>query len=300
MFRWDDLQLFLAIYRTKNLTRGAELVGVNQSTMSRRLSALEEALSLKLFDRTPDGLVATPIASCIYSEAEQVERLMHEVARLADGRDNSLKGTVRVAMPSGLSAHVVAPHLGSFFAAFPDIAIELVSGNDLVDLTRREADLALRFVRPQRGDLVFKKIIDSDYGIFGHREYTKTRESTMWETLDWLTWDRVLSHLPEARWYASNITKAPRATFNDMGTLMNALFAGVGVTLLPRMFLHHITQLEELTGEQSITMSMSIWLVGHRTLQHIPRYRVVWEFLEETIQNLADPKASIKHPALMF
>ncbi len=284
---WDDLRVFLAVFREGSFSEASRKLHLSQSTVSRRIAGLERALGVRLFDRTPGGLLPTEVAKDLQLEAELTEQSTIEILRLAEGRENQLEGIVRVAMSDGFSANLIAPVLSVLTQRYPEIRLEILAGNALADLSRREADVALRFVKPISGDLVFRRVAQSDYGLYACPVYLERFGCINdWKELDWLTWDHSLAHLPESRWFAQNIGVVPRLRSTHMDTLMNAAIAGLGVLLLPKLFASWISLLTEVPLEVEIPMQMDVWLVGHQTLRHIPRFRVVWEFLEELLEEI--------------
>jgi len=150
---WDDIRVFLALWRARSLGQAATRLGVDISTASRRLVALEEQLGARLFERTRQGLAPTHIAELIQPAAELMESAHARVVRDASGVDTEAEGVVRVSAPAGLMQEFVAPALVRLRAQHPRLRVELAASNRPVDLARREADLALRTARLEGADL---------------------------------------------------------------------------------------------------------------------------------------------------
>jgi DNA-binding transcriptional LysR family regulator len=146
--QWDDVRLFLALCRARTLGGAARTLGVDGSTASRRLAALEAALSTVLFDRGRDGISPSKAAEDLLPVAEEMEAVMTRFAHAADGLEREVSGLVRMTCPPDVADVVVAPLLGELFQRHPALRIEIDPGEAVLDLTRREADLALRVVRP--------------------------------------------------------------------------------------------------------------------------------------------------------
>lgn len=287
MFRWDDIRFFLAVMRERSFTKAGKFLGTNQSTVSRRISLLESELGVRLFDRTPDGLVATGAAKQIISTSETMEQAVHELARLVEGRDASYEGIVRISAFDGAAAHVLAPAMPKFFERFPKIELEIVTSQNLVDLSRREADLALRLVRPTEGELVAKCVLRSTYGIYASPRYLfRFSGIPDIQELDWLTWSRELEFFPEAQWFNHNIKKKPLMRSSHMGTLLNAAIAGTGAMLLTRKFAAWVPHLQEVPSSVEMPPELKIWIVGHRSLRQVPRINAVWTFVEELLYEI--------------
>ena len=156
--QWDDLRFFLALCRARTVGAAARSLGVDTSTVSRRLAALEATLSVRLFDRGREGVVATKAAEDLRVVAEEMEEVMTRFANAADGLEREVWGLVRMTCPPDVAGVVVTPVLPELFAKHPKLRVEIIPGEVVLDLTRREADIALRTVRPARGDLVVTRI----------------------------------------------------------------------------------------------------------------------------------------------
>jgi len=141
---WDDLKFFLAVARTGTLRGGAESIEANHTTLTRRLSIMEERVGSRLFDRSRQGLVLTQLGEDLMPHAERVEEEMTAASRIIVGRDAEPKGTVYVTMPHGLALTSIMDDLTAFAERYPDISLNMHFTNEVADLTRREADVSLR------------------------------------------------------------------------------------------------------------------------------------------------------------
>ena len=155
---WNDLQLILGVGRAGSLAGAARLLSMNHSTVFRRLNSIEKTLGVRLFERFPTGYVLTEAGESAMRSAEIVEDEMHHLARELVGKDLRLQGKIRVTAPEGLSQKILGPHLAKFCQLHPDIQIDLAAMSGEVQLSRREADLALRvglggrFLEPPNGE----------------------------------------------------------------------------------------------------------------------------------------------------
>ncbi|HLL22798.1 MAG TPA: LysR family transcriptional regulator, partial [Kofleriaceae bacterium] len=164
---WDDVRVFLAVIRARTAGIAAKSLGVDVSTVSRRLSVLEERLGATLFERGRAGTIAMDAARALVPIAEQMEDAMQRFATAADTLDREIGGVVRIACPADVAEIVVAPLLPALLRAHPALRIDLDAGEAVVDLARREADLALRVVRPQHGDLVVTRLVGVRWVVAG-------------------------------------------------------------------------------------------------------------------------------------
>lgn len=281
MGRWDDLRIFLAAFRDGSCAAAGARLGVNPSTISRRISALEAELGVRLFDRTPEGLVPTAAAEEILPRAELFEVTAVELIDAVKGLDTRLEGVVRIASPYLIASELVAPSLPAFLAERPGLRVELIAGDAVVDLTRREADLALRFVRPERGDLIVRRVATLRFEVFGSKSYLDAHRDRPPEELAWLDWDTAQAHLPDAAWLRTEFPGVePVLRTNSLGVRLRAACAGLGVAVFARPLAALYPELTVLEGLGTIP-ELPVWLVGHRALRNLPRIKAVWAFLEE-------------------
>lgn len=168
---WDNARIFLAIYRAGTLRGAAATLDIDQATVGRRLAAMEKALNARLFLRTPGGYVATPAGDLAVGAAEQMEAAANRLQREMQGIDNRLSGTIRVATSDTMAAHFVIEAMQRLHEQHPDIRIVLSASTQLSSLTRREADLAIRTVRPTDPDLVSRHLVRRTLGLYATRGY---------------------------------------------------------------------------------------------------------------------------------
>lgn len=281
--RWDDLSLLLAIGRGKSLQGASERLQCDASTVSRRLRGFESNLEARLFDRTPDGLVATDLARRLMPHAERAEAAVLGASAEAAGTDTRLEGTVRLAMAGGFAAYMLAPAIHDFHKQHPEIRLELIVSTSLVDLTRREADIAVRFVRPRQGDLVMKSLPGvGQLCAVATKKYLAERDPK--SPLSWIGWAPEMGSLPEAQLYERVVGVPPTIACTDMVTMVECLRGDAGVLLLPRSILKSNPELTELPGFEIPVVESSTWLVCHAALRQVPRVAATWSWLEDLIQ----------------
>lgn len=288
MLRWDDLRVFLALHRRGSLKRGAEELGVNISTMSRRLDTLEATTGVHLFDRTPEGTHPTAAAELLLPFAETMEQAAHGFARGVEALELEPEGEVRLTAPPGLVDHFLAPALVELCDRHPRLTITIISSIGYADLTRREADLALRIMRPAVGDLVAKCLTNRSWCVIAApklaRRHRALRDPN---AVRWVTWGDELAHLPDRRWIEANVEpeRVPLHT-NSMTAQLEAVRAGLAVMLAPTVY-RELPGLSEVRCAPKLRRSIeslpegALWLVGHRALRDVPRIAAVWSWLEE-------------------
>ncbi|WP_146658637.1 LysR family transcriptional regulator [Enhygromyxa salina] len=294
---WDDLEVLLALARAGTLTGAGQRLGVNTTTVGRRLDGLEAALGVHLFDRSPSGVAATELARGLVPIAEAMERSVADALRLVEGRETEAEGLVRVSAPPGIANWFIAPAIARLRARHPKLIVELDAAVGYADLTRREADIALRSVRPRAGDLIALRLIEAESTIAAAPELIrKIQKLEDTSAIDWINWGPDLASLPDARWIADNVdpTRVVLRT-SSMDAQIQAARAGLGAIIVGRPFLDWI-ELDELplgpklTKRVSALPTGSLWLVGHKALRGVPRIRAVWDFLVEEAAGFKPPR----------
>jgi DNA-binding transcriptional LysR family regulator len=282
--RWDDLEVVLALVRAGSLAGAAARLEVNTSTVARRLDALEAALGVHLFDRSPTGIAATELAESLLPVAEAMERSVADALRVIEGRETEPEGTVRITAPPGLANWFVAPALIRLRARYPKLCIELDASIGYADLTRREADLALRANRPRSGDLLAVRLTEAQSILVATPALVPTPLERL-DAIDWITWGPDLASLPDARWITANVD-ADRIVLrtSSMDAQIHAARSGLGGLMVPQPFAEWIGLVEvplsrSLAKRLPPTPSGALWLVGHRALRDVPRIRAVWDFI---------------------
>jgi len=291
--QWDDVRLFLALCRARTAGGAARTLGVDASTVSRRLVALEETLGAALFDRGRDGIAPTEAAENLLPVAEQIEAAMTRFTTAAEGLERTVSGRVRITCPADLAEVVIVPLLPELLRRHPALSVDLEPGETTLDLTRREADLALRVVRPVRGDLIVTRLIGVKWTVTASpalaRELGTLRA---WTQAPWIGWGDRFSSIGPARWFAKHVTGEPALRSDSLRVQVTAVVAGVGIGLVPEPSLEHYglvpvklgTSLRESAAELPVD---DLYLVTHRALREVPRVRVVWDLL---LDRLAERK----------
>ncbi|AKU98883.1 Transcriptional regulator, LysR family [Labilithrix luteola] len=291
--RWDDVRIFLAAHRMKSLGAAAARLGLDTSTVSRRLTAFEESLGTRLFERTREGIVPTHAAESLVPAAEAMEAAHARLTRDASSVEAEAEGTVRISTAPGIADTFVAPSLVRLRKHHPKITVELDASTTARDLTRHEADIALRSLEPQGSELVITKVATAPWLGAAHPALVKELgKLESWADAPWITWDRDLAGFPPARWVATHAAKAPVALrTSHFSSQLAAARTGLGIVLVPKPYLapHELVPIRydaALTPSADAWPSDDLWLVGHRALRDVPRIAVVWEFLANEMRRI--------------
>ena len=286
--RWDDIRIFLAVHRRHTLAAAAVRLGLDTSTVSRRLAALEGDLGERLFERTREGLVPARTAERVLAAAEAMEAAHARLTRDASDVERLAEGIVRISTAPGLSSTFIAPALPRLRKKYPRLAIELDAHVQPRDLTRHEADLAVRSVRSTGAELVTTKLGTADWvAAASPKVAAKLGRITDWGTAAWIQWDRDLASFAPARWVAQHVPAAAIALrTSDFPAQLGAARAGLGLMLAPVPYLApwNLVAVAHAPTVATGWPSDDLWLVGHRALRDVPRVAAVWEFLAEELR----------------
>lgn len=283
---WNDLRYFLAVKREGTLAGAARALGVEHTTVSRRLGALESALGTKLFSRTPEGFVLTEAGVEIVAHAEAAEKSLAAIAHAASGIDARIEGTVRLATSEGFSGFLVK-RLAALRTQHPGLMVQVLSGNQPLDLTRGEADLALRVIATTQKDLLVRKIATVGWSVYASPEYIarKGRPEPISSLAghEVIAYESTMAGIPGAQWLAQHEAGAEivlRA--NSIVSAMNAALVGIGIAVLPFVVTCDEPRLVRLTSE--VIGERDVFLVVHPDLAKVARVRAVVDYVVDVVK----------------
>lgn len=280
---WNDLRYFLSVTRTGSLTGAAAALHVSQSTVSRRITALEESLGTQLFVRHATGYFLTDRGQDVLRRAQAVEDSIMALEKGLTGLDNSASGVVRLATAETLAVSLIIPALPEFSARYPHLRLEIITSTDMVDLPRYEADLALRLVRPSHGNLVIQKLGSMASAVYGSVDYLRQHppaENPPVGGRRFVVWDKSFAHLPSATWLAERAYDLnPALVTTSVAAQYAAVKAGIGLALLPCFLAAENDDLIQVIPSEQV-FSEDLWLVTQADLRQSLRIRVVAEFLK--------------------
>jgi DNA-binding transcriptional LysR family regulator len=281
---WGNLRFFLELARTGSLSRAAQRLAVDRNTVARRIGALELELGVELFERGPQGWTWTPAGRELSELASRVEQDVLALARRADAADRAaLTGTVRLTTATHISAHLLVPALPALRSAHPGLVLEIAADQRTFDLTRREADLALRMGRPHDAGLVTRKLTDIAYGFFASQEVLGDRREVSFAEDPFVAFDESLASVPQERWI-NELAPERRVVFrcNSTASLAAAARAGVGVAMLPLFVARSMPELIQLEGPEPVPHEL--WLLVHGDLRRAPRVEAVIGWVDALVQ----------------
>src|SRR5262249_36754781 len=272
---WDNLKFFLALAESGTLSRASEKLRVDHSTVARRVEMLEHDLGVRLVERLSRSYRLTGEGEQVRDRAREIEDRIAELARFANSTGQSSR-VVRVSGPPTLLSLFLAPRLLPLQGQHPGLRIELIGEARQTSLSKGEADLALRLVRPVEKGLIARKLAVIAYGLYGSREYLARRSAG---AHDFLGYDDSLDHLPQQRWLkmlAGDVGLALRT--NDLANLLTAARAGLGLAVLPCIMARRAPELVSVPTRLS-PLTQELWLLFHRDIGRTPDVRTVIEHI---------------------
>ncbi len=284
---WDDIRFFLAIARGGNLSAAGRLLGVRHTTVLRRLDALERRLGLRLFERLPGGYAATPAGEEMLTAARRVEDEMLGMARRLAGGEVQLSGIVRLAVPDDIADSLLPPILAGLRRRHPGIELELRVSNDIINLTKRDADIALRPGAQPPDTIVGRHIADIAFAVYGERKFVGSRppltraSDLIHENL--LAPDDSLAHTTVAQWLRQ-VVPGSHGIYrsNSFAHLMIACSTGLGFAVLPCFLGDAVPDLVRALPPQQ-AMRSPLWILTHADLRTTAPIRAVLDFLADGI-----------------
>jgi molybdate transport repressor ModE-like protein len=282
---WDDVRLLLVVQRSGSIVAAAKKLGISHTTVGRRLAALQEALGVRLFDRTPAGLRPTRAAAELARDAERMEVAAASIELRLAGEDARLEGVVRVTATEALGSRFVARQLALFSESHPLICVELISEARSLSLARREADVAIRLVAPDESTSIGTRVGIIAYAPYASESYLERRAGADRERL--VTYDEAIGG-EETKWLTDHYASA-RVVFRSNSThaLLTMVLTGAGIGMLPCFLGDAEPTLRRLAMPAAIPPS-PLWVVVHREGKRTARVAALRRFLIAAIRRDAD------------
>lgn len=285
---WDDLRYFLAVHRRGSHKAAARLLRVAPTTVGRRIAALESESRATLFVRTPERLRTTPAGLALLPRAERVEAELLASERELHANRESLTGPLRVTAGDALVNHMLVPAMGGLLAAHPELVIELRTETAIVDLSRREADVALRFVRPKEPALVARHLGELPFALFASEAYLQRRGTPRTVAAaaahDFIGYDEALEHMSQVRWLYRTVP-SPRFVLRTttITTQLIACAEGLGLALLPLFSASREPRIRQLFPRQ-VGPTRELWGVFHSDMRGNPGVSTFLGWLSDVLE----------------
>lgn len=283
---WRDLQLVLAICRNGTLSGAARELGINHSTVFRRLNAIESRLDVRLFERLPTGYAMTAAGETMQASAERIEAEIFGLSRHLIGGDLRLSGTLRVTAPDALAVHILMPQIASFRQRYPGIEIELSIDNGFLDLSQRQADVAVRTTDTPPEASIARRLCRLGATFYSSNRYLGTHTEADVSGYDWLMPASGLVWFSANQWLAHTYPQARVALrSNSLLSLYAAVNQDMGIAPLP-FFLGDPARGLRRVLEPPPAFASELWLLTHPDLRRTARVRAFVEYLSAALEPL--------------
>jgi len=283
---WDELRIFLAVARAGSLSGAARSLGVNHSTVFRRIGAFEERLGVRLFERVPSGYLLTPAGEEMQEAALRVEEEVAAIGRRVRGQDLRLSGSLRITTIDMLALWLLPRHLTRFRQDYPGIELEVSVSNAALNLTKREADIALRIGNTPPESLVGRRVGRLVFAVYAARDYRALHQESELRHHDWIGFDS--EHAALARRFAEFLPEVqPAYRVNSVAAAVAAATVGIGLAPLPCAIADREQGLERIC-DLPASFTLDLWLLTHEDLRHTARIRAFMDFVAEVLSGEAD------------
>lgn len=292
-WNWDDLRIILAVAEHRSLAAAARALGVNHTTVLRRITTFEKRHAIRLFDRLPSGYTTSEAGEELLKTARAMQGVMIDLERKLVGQDLRLEGTVRITTCDTLMASLLPSVLASFRSEHPTICLEATTGNYVSNLSERNADVALRTGDSPTDTLLGQRVGDVGFAIYG------SRVCRDWVGMDPLSYPRWLS--PDATMGGMGISKWLQSTIrpesivfraDSLVTLRQAAVSGLGLVPLPCYLGDRTPGLERVPSEALAHLNTGLWVLTHPDLRYTSRIRA---FSRHAAQELKEALSKLDH-----
>lgn len=286
-FDWNLIRSFLAVLERGSLMGAGRSLGISQPTVGRHVSELESQLGVVLFERTGRGLVPTATAQRLADAARAMDSGAALLARQVSGSQQTSTGTVRISASVPVASYLLPRLLVQLRSVQPGVQIELVGSNEVSNLLRREADIAVRMVPPDQSSLIAKRVGKVTLGTYAHRDYLR-RRGVPKQPVDLLSHDLIGNDRNEdmIKGFASFGHPVTRESFvmrtDDLNAYWQAVRAGLGIGFVADYLARTDPEVIPLLPMLKIP-PLPMWLVVHREIRTNKRIRAVYDFLAQAL-----------------
>ncbi len=296
MFDWDDLRIFLAMARARKMAPAARALGIDATTIGRRLSRLAEALGADLFETAGGERSLTERGQALFRHAESIESAALAAMEDVTGQQRSLSGQVRLSVAEGFGTWILAPGLAAFHAQHPGIRLDLITASGFLNPSKREADMAVMLARPQRGHLSVRRLGDYRLHLYASADYL-ARSGTPQDRAA-LRRHVLVGYVPEFIFspeldYLGEVEPGLEAGLRSTSiNVQHRIVAeGAGIGVLPDFIGSRDARLIPLM-RNDIEIVRSFWLVTHQDLRRLARIDAVAQWLQARVATLGVPPSS--------
>ncbi|MBX2885549.1 MAG: LysR family transcriptional regulator [Granulosicoccus sp.] len=281
---WEDLRFVLKVAQTGSIAAASQALGVNRTTVLRRINQLENNLDYRLFDRMGSGYALAPGAEKLLESAIEVEKTIDELQRRILGKEVLLEGSIRVTTTDSLLITTVVPHLESFRQRHPNIELEVAISNYQLNLSQRDADVAIRPGKNIPDNLVGRQLGTMQFGLYAHASYMEENPSQKLEDHRWIGMDNPILASPPGKWMQEHVPPSSICIRTDSFVTMRAMAeTAMGIALLPQSLAERAPTLIRVLGSEP-NLENNIWVVTHPDLQRAARIHAFMEHMFHAVR----------------
>lgn len=286
-FDWNHARAFLLVADEGSLSAAGRAMNMSQPTLGRQISALEDQLKVTLFERVGKGLTLTQSGLRLYEYVKQMADAANEFSLVAQGQSNEVSGDVCISLTELDAYFRFAPLISKFKEFAPNIRLEIQVSNDISDLKRREADVAIRYQRPTQADLITKKIGHEKAYLYGHQDYVKhfankkPQEVNNLQLIGFDRSDQMKNYLMEMGFPAKDSHFS--VLCNNQLVQLQMMLQGGALAFLPDHIAANFPDLQPAFVDYFKPIELEMWLVCHRELHTSRKVRLVFDFLSENL-----------------
>lgn len=287
---WEDLKYFMALAKERRLQKAAKLIKSNHTTVYRRILNFEQKFDIKLFESTPSGYHLTSAGEELFDKVQGLEQKMDSIFNSIQGLETNLKGRVLITTTPSIATTFLPKIISKFQSEFPELYVDLKVSNEFYNLSKREADIAIRPAVDIPLHLIGRNIGALDFGFYGSKKYLKSfdkKKSLFDKSQDhrFIILDESLEHLKSKRWLDSKLLSSSKIYKVDDLTVMGKMCSeGVGLALLPHYFTGIYKNIEMIYQPDEFTGS-NLWLLTHKDMSKVPKVKTVTDFFFKEISN---------------
>jgi DNA-binding transcriptional LysR family regulator len=280
---WDNLRYVLMVANKGSISAAARELEVNRTTVLRRINIFQQDLNCRIFDRGDSGYVLTPEAEKMIDAAREVESTLFNMQRQIAGHELKLEGELRVTTTDTFMVSLLGPHLASFQQTHPHIVVEVSMTNNILDLNRRDADVAIRPARVPDKGLIGRRLCEVDFGIYATPKLLRSIDRGSIFDARWIGFVDDLMQSPIGVWFDATVnTRNICLRCDSFVAVRVAAESGIGLALLPNLLGESSAQLTRLEADVT-DLSVSLWALAHPDLARSARVHAFIEHLSQSL-----------------
>jgi len=279
----SDLQLLLALIRGGTLAGAAERLKLDASTVFRSIKRVEQDLGERLFERSRQGYLPSELALELAGYAERIESQLNEARESAFKSAGEPSGVLRITTTDTVLQGLLLPVLPEFTRTYPRIDLELIAANTLADLSRRDADVAIRATRKPPEHLVGSKLGTMSAAVFVSRDFAARSKGMKLEEMDWIALDESLAEHPSFKWRRRHYPAVkPRYRCNSVMSVAGAVVQGLGIGVVPLFLLQDNPAVQIIEGPLE-ELDTDLWMLAHPDIRRLQRVKLLFDFLRDRL-----------------